>query len=132
MRALLISATAVGVLMHLGPAHSHHAQRPFYDYGAWVEIAGVVQRFNFGNPHPVLHLEVAQPDGSVVEWKLLFPPASVLRRRGWTPEHFVPGERISARGHPSRQPGTFGMAGMTIMRADGTVAIGSSPPPEDE
>ena len=128
--ACVFALGIVGALLLISPLQAHHAQRPFYDYGAWIDVEGIVRRFDFRNPHPVLYLEVVESDGSAVEWKLLFPPASVLRRRGWTSEAFVPGERISARGHPSRQPGTYGLARLTITRADGTVAIGG--PPADE
>ena len=122
---LTIYAVASGMLVLASPLGAHHSQRPFYDYGLWVEIEGTVNRFNFGNPHPVLYLEVAEPNGETVEWKLLFPPAAVLMRRGWTAEQFVPGEVITARGHPSRQPGTHGMARLTIARSDGTVVFRS-------
>ncbi len=125
LRKLAIYAAAAGMLMSASPLSAHHSQRPFYDYGQWVEIEGKVNRFNFGNPHPVLYLEVTEPDGETVEWKLLFPPAAVLMRRGWTAEQFVPGEVVTARGRPSRQPGTQGMAGLTITRSDGTIVIRS-------
>ena len=126
LRKFTVFAATAGTLLLAGPLTAHHSQRPFYDYDQWVEIEGSVNRFAFGNPHPVLYLKVTGPDGETVEWKLLFPPASVLKRRGWTAEQFVPGEVITARGRPSRQPGTHGMAGLTITRFDGTVVFRGS------
>ncbi|MCZ6475281.1 MAG: DUF6152 family protein [Gammaproteobacteria bacterium] len=122
-KCTVYAVTAVALIL-VNPLNAHHSQRPFYDYSQWVEIEGTVNRFNFGNPHPVLYLQVTEPDGETVEWKLLFPPASVLMRRGWTAEQFVPGDIVTARGHPSRRSGTHGMARLTITRSDGTVAFG--------
>lgn len=124
LKYFTVYAATVGTLLLASPLTAHHSQRPFYDYDQWVEIEGSVNRFAFGNPHPVLYLKVTEPDGETVEWKLLFPPASVLKRRGWTAEQFVPGDTVAARGHPSRQPGTHGMASLTITLPDGTVAFG--------
>ncbi len=126
-------AVTAGMLMLASPLGAHHAQRPFYDYSRWIEIEGTVNRFHFANPHPVLYLEVAESDGETVEWKLLFPPASVLKRRGWTAEQFLPGDVVTARGRPSRQPGSYGLAGLTITLPDGTVIFrGSAGSPSED
>jgi hypothetical protein len=44
---------------------------------------------------------------------------------GWSAKTFVPGEIISATGHPSRAPGTYGLSPLKVARADGTVIPGS-------
>ena len=44
---------------------AHHAQAPFFDQSREVEIEGVVTRFDFRNPHPVLYVDVTNDDGEV-------------------------------------------------------------------
>jgi hypothetical protein len=98
---------------------AHHAQAPFFHQDRTAEVKGVVQRWVFKNPHPVLFVE-ADENGQKVVWEIHFAPASVLGRRGWTAETFKPGDTIVATGHPSRVPGTRGLEHRTITRGDGS------------
>lgn len=107
------------------PAYSHHAQAPFFDQSRDVEIEGVVTRFDFRNPHPILYVDVTNEDGEVEGWQIQFGNATGLRRRGWHKDIVQPGERISARGHPSWNPGSHGMQGARVTKADGS-ALGAS------
>ena len=111
---------AIAAAVFANTAIAHHAQAPFFDQERTVEVEGVVQRFDFRNPHPVLYIEAEGEDGSRVTWEMQFAPATWLAKRGWTSTTFVPGDRVIARGHPSRQPGTYGLQGGTITKADGS------------
>ena len=120
---LLAAVILTGMIFTTGaPATlAHHSQAAAFQMDQWVEIEGVVQRWLFRNPHPVLFVEVIAENDEPVTWQIEFPPATVLAKRGWTPETFVPGQEIAARGHPSRAPGTYGMAaGAQITREDGS------------
>jgi hypothetical protein len=103
------------------PAPAHHAQAPFFHQDRTVEIQGTVKNWLFRNPHPVLLVEVTGPNGQTTNWSVLFPPATVLAKRGWSTETFKVGETVIASGHPSRAPNTYGLEHQRIMRADGTV-----------
>jgi hypothetical protein len=98
----------------------HHAQEIFFHQDRSVEVKGVVQKWIFANPHPVLQVEAADEKGQKVVWAIQFAPATVLAKRGWTKETFKPGETVIAKGHPSKAPGTYGMEVGTITRADGS------------
>ncbi len=108
----------------LGPAaFAHHSQAPFFDQSRDVEIEGVVQSFDFRNPHAILYVEVENDSGGLDVWELQFASVTILIRAGITAESFTPGERIAATGHPSRNPDSLGMAGIAAVKGDGTEVV---------
>jgi hypothetical protein len=107
------------------PVGAHHAEAPFYDSEKTVEIRGVVTSWIFRNPHPFLHVEVTDDKGAKNDWVLEFVGPVRLIKVGWSAKTFVPGEIVSATGHPSRAPGTFGLSPLSVSRADGKVIPGS-------
>ncbi|HSG65866.1 MAG TPA: DUF6152 family protein [Gammaproteobacteria bacterium] len=109
------------VIALVAPAAAHHAQAPFFDQSREVQIEGVVTRFDFRNPHPVLYVNVTNDSGEIEEWQIQFGNATGLRRRGWHKDIILPGERIQASGHPSWNPETHGMQGARVMKEDGSL-----------
>ena len=103
-----------------GTAFAHHAQAPFFHQDRTVEVRGTVLRWYFRNPHPVLEVESLDETGNRIVWEVQFAPATVLAKRGWTEQTFVPGDEIVATGHPSKAPGTYGLEHRGIERADGS------------
>lgn len=106
-----------------GAARAHHSQAPFFDQSRDVEVEGVVQRFDFRNPHAILYLEVENADGDVDVWELQFASVTILVRAGMTARSFDVGERVRAIGHPSRNPEARGMAGVAVTKADGSEIV---------
>jgi hypothetical protein len=104
---------------------AHHSAAAFYDGSKSVEIRGVVTRWTFRNPHPFLHVEVTDARGVKNNWVLEFVGPVRLIKVGWSAKTFTPGEVISAKGHPSRAEGTFGLSPVSVSRADGSVIPGS-------
>jgi hypothetical protein len=125
-RVLLKTGLAVAGALLLGSALGHHAQAPFFDQDRTVEVRGTVVRWIFRNPHPVLEVEATNESGEKVLWAVQFAPATVLAKRGWTPQTFKPGDAVVATGHPSRAPGTFGLEHRGIERADGSPVVPSA------
>jgi hypothetical protein len=119
MRVLLtLTASLTGAV-----ALAHHAQAPFFDQERTVEVRGIVIKWYFRNPHPVLELETEGESGQPIVWEVQFAPATVLAKRGWTDQTFKPGDVVVATGHPSRAPGTFGLEHRSIERADGSPLV---------
>lgn len=111
----------LAALLLVAPLSAHHAQAPFFDQSTEIEIEGVVSRFDFRNPHPVLYVDVTNDAGEVVTWEIQFANATAMRRRGWHKDIIGPGERVRASGHPSWNPETHGMQGAQVIKADGSV-----------
>ena len=107
------------------PVVAHHSEAPFYDSDKTVEIRGVVTSWVFRNPHPFLHVDVTDDKGVTNDWALEFVGPVRLIKVGWSAKTFLPGETVSAKGHPSRAAGTFGLSPLSVSRADGTVIPGS-------
>jgi hypothetical protein len=124
----LLPAAAVAVTILQGldvRVDAHHSEAPFYDSDKTVEIRGVVTSWVFRNPHPFLHVEVTDDKGAKNDWSLEFVGPVRLIKVGWSAKTFVPGEIVSAVGHPSREPGTFGLSPLSVSRADGSIIPGS-------
>src|SRR5688572_3751673 len=113
--AFVIAAALVGA-----PAGAHHGIGTF-DTRQEVTIKGVVTGVDFINPHSWLYLDVTGTDGNVVAWRCEMRSATTLRRSGWSPEMFKPGEAVTIAGSPDRNdPSSCYLA--TIVFADGTSA----------
>ncbi len=121
----VLAFTASAFLPLSAPVAAHHSEAPFYDSTKTVEIRGVVKDWVFKNPHPFLFVEVADDKGVKNDWVLEFVGAVRLIKVGWSAKTFTPGEVVSASGHPSRAPGTFGLSPTWVARADGKVIPGS-------
>lgn len=122
---LLAAVAAAAGFQLIAPLGAHHSEAPFYDSEKTVRISGVVTKWVFRNPHPFLYVDVTDEQGGKAEWVLEFVGPVRLIKVGWSAKTFVPGEMISASGHPSRAPGTFGLSPSMVARADGTVIPGS-------
>jgi hypothetical protein len=100
---------------------AHHSTVGVFDLEKTVEVKGTVKIYRLSNPHPLLIIEVTEPNGDKVEWTASFGPASgtMLRRRGWVPETLAIGEIVTMKGHPPKDTATRGLENAVITRADG-------------
>ena len=112
---------AAGLLSFTVPVGAHHSATPFYNDSKTVDIRGVVTKFVFVNPHPFLYVDVTDEQGNTQEWIIEFAGPVRLQKIGWSTRTFVPGEVITATGHPPKAAGTYGMFSPRIAREDGTV-----------
>jgi hypothetical protein len=117
MRVAVI-VLALLVASWLPAAMGHHSQAPFFDQSRDVQIEGIVQRFDYRNPHAMIYVDVSNQDGVVVTWTLQMASLAVLIRAGIGPEIVAPGDRIRALG-PSWNEAAFAMASVAITTEDG-------------
>jgi hypothetical protein len=90
----------VGLAM-AGTAAAHHGFGTF-DMSREMEVSGVITGVDFINPHSWLYLDETDADGQVSAWRCELRAATVLRRSGWSPDMFVPGEYVRITGSPDR------------------------------
>jgi hypothetical protein len=101
MRRNPVFLTAVLAAVGASPAFGHHGFGTFV-MDEDVEITGTVTGLDFVNPHSWLYLDVEQDDGEVIAMRCEMRSANTLRRSGWTPDLFQPGEQITITGSPDR------------------------------
>ena len=71
-----------GLLLAAVPVAAHHAIAAQYDMDKAGEWTGTLKKMEFINPHSMLHLDVAGPDGKTTEWVFQTTNAGTLRTRG--------------------------------------------------
>jgi uncharacterized protein DUF6152 len=104
LEAAVLCALPVCVMLALSPgaAVAHHSFAVFFDSQKSVTVSGVVQEFQFVNPHGLIRLLVRTKSGDTEEWKIETNSPSILRRRGWAPDIIKVGEAITVEGWPAR------------------------------
>jgi hypothetical protein len=98
-------------------SYAHHSFGTFL-MNEDIELAGVVRKLDFVNPHSWLHLDV-QRNGETATYRCEMRSATTLRRSGWTPEMFSPGTRLTIQGSPDRVD-PLSCYVSTLLFADGT------------
>ena len=123
-RVMLFGLAAL-VVATTFPAAAHHGQAGLFDETKVVELKGVVKKWSLVNPHPILVLEVTAANGTKTEWDVYFGPSAAgpLRRQGYLPETFRPGETVIVKAHPSTGAEVRGVdvwgRGVGVTREDG-------------
>ena len=115
-------------------AGAHHSNAPHYDRERPIVIEGVVEEFEFVNPHAFLHILAENENGESVVWACEMQTANTLRRQGWTEERFVPGQAVTVNGIAARRD-PLGCSFTSAELTDGTTIARSGavvPPPDDE
>jgi hypothetical protein len=88
MLALIAGAT---------PLSAHHAWP--VSYAQLVTVNGIVKEFSWGNPHPMITLEVQTSDGKTETWSVGGPATNRMQANGWSKETLKPGDVITGVGY---------------------------------
>jgi hypothetical protein len=84
-----------------GAAMAHHSFAMF-DQQNPIVLEGVVQEYQFTNPHTFIVLSVKQENGSTQNWNLEGTSPSSLVRDGWSSKTLKAGDEIKVRTWPLR------------------------------
>ena len=95
---------------------AHHSSS-IYDDTQLVTLQGTVAKFEFINPHTIIRLDVKDADGNVEQWAAGGGAVIIMRRVGWTPNYFKPGEKLIVSGFPMKD-GRKVMLHGKLVRAD--------------
>jgi hypothetical protein len=97
----LCSLPVVALSLLALPAAAHHSQA-IYDSSKTVTIEGVVTQYRWTNPHTYLYVETKNASGATVVIPIEGQVTAIMRRLGWAPDTFAPGDRVVVKAHPAR------------------------------
>jgi hypothetical protein len=125
MRKTLSTLGVAAVLVLLGSQALAHHSFAMFDQTKEMDLTGVVKEFQWTNPHSWIQLE-APKDGKNIVWSIEGSSPNGLRRQGWSPNTFKPGDKVTVTINPLKDGG----AGGSFVRA--TLANGQpiGRPPE--
>jgi hypothetical protein len=133
MRLFVSVLLALGSLISIVPAEAHHSFNTFFAMNKTIEIEGMITSFKAVSPHSEMMVEVTEPNGSKVLWRVTTRGA-VTNAQGerWKPEDFI-GRKAKVKGNPSRNEARKGMAAGVVTFEDGrTVCLGGCPGVREE
>jgi hypothetical protein len=113
-----IAAIVSGLVAWPAIALAHHHPVNFLE--SEVAIHGKVARVDWTNPHVYIYLD-AEEDGA--QWEIETGSTPTLTRRGWRSDTLKPGDLVTVRGNPDRNPDRKFMSLRSITRPDGTALV---------
>lgn len=96
--SVLLSLSAFALA---GYASAHHSPAMLYDLSKEIVVEGTVTRYVLGNPHLRIYFDV-EKNGETEQWMAEGGSRTVLLRAGWDGTEVAPGDKITIRGHPTR------------------------------
>ena len=120
MHSKLMSVVAsAGMLLAAAVSVSaHNSFSAEFDQNRQVTLEGKVVMMEWVNPHSWLHIDVTQPDGSVVRWKIEGGSPSVLLRKGWNRDSLPTGTKVKVVGFQAKD-GSFRASSRDLQFPDG-------------
>jgi len=102
MKAVIRLSTLVAGLAATS-AFAHHSLSGQFDVDKSVHITGVVSKVDWMNPHCYIYVDVKQPDGSTMTWRLESLPVAMMRKAGLDKKELMgDGKPVEIDAHPAR------------------------------
>lgn len=101
---LTIAFVLVTFVLFLGArsAAAHHSIAGEFDQSKPITFSGKVTKIEWTNPHARIYVDVAQPNGTVVNWNVELAAVSALSRNGWTRSALKIGDTVTVDGIHAR------------------------------
>ena len=93
----LLGVVAVVLALVSVPLSAHHSWP--ISRAQLVTVKGTVTEFMWGNPHPMITLEVRTDDGKMEKWLVGGPAVTRMEANGWTRTTVKPGDVITGVGY---------------------------------
>ena len=133
MRKIVAISCGAALWFAFSGATAHHSNAPHYDRERPITIEGVVEEFEFVNPHAFLHIRAENESGESEVWACEMQTANTLKRQGWTEDRFTVGQSVTVSGIAARRD-PLGCSFNSAELTDGTTIARSGavvPPTED-
>jgi hypothetical protein len=109
-KQLRVFVIAVGLLSVSIPANAHHGVAG-YDLTKTITLHGTVTKFDWSNPHIVIHMDAKNANGEVQNWTIELAAPTHMSRAGWTKNVMKAGDDIIAEVHPAQNGAPVGISG---------------------
>lgn len=116
IRVFVLAVFALGTA---APLVAHHSISAEFDQTKPVTFTGTIKKVDWMNPHIYTHVEVKNPDGTTVVYKVEGGPPNALFRQGWRRDTLKAGDTVSVQGIRAKSPASMNIGVATITTADG-------------
>jgi hypothetical protein len=108
------------------PMKAHHAFSAEFDADKPVTLRGAVTRIDWINPHSWLYIDVKDPTGKVVPWKIEMGAPNQLLRRGWNKNSLPVGTEVVVEGFRAKNGSDVANGGNVVLGDGRKLFVGSS------
>lgn len=120
--SILLLAGALFIVT--APASAHHSISAEFDQSKPpITFTGTVSKVEWANPHIYTNVEVKNPDGSHVIYRVEGGPPNALYRAGWRKDTLKVGDVVTVTGRRAKIATSMNIGQATITTADGKVVL---------
>jgi hypothetical protein len=124
-KASLVVLMSAVWLAGTAPLIAHHAITAEFDPNKPVTFTGTIKRVEWMNPHIYTQVEVKEPDGKTVVYRVEGGPPNALFRQGWRKDDLKVGEVVSVTGLRAKSEASMNIGQATITTSDGRKIYGT-------
>jgi len=119
IRTASILLLAGALMMVASPARAHHSITAEFDTTKTVTFTGTVKKVEWSNPHIYTQVEVKNPDGSMVVYRVEGGPPNALYRQGWRKDTLKVGDVVTVTGNKAKIATSMNIGQAVMKTADG-------------
>ena len=119
-------AVGTGLLLTSISFVAHHSISAEFDTNKRVTFTGTVKKIDWMNPHIYTHVDVKEPDGKIITYKVEGGAPNALFRQGIRPESLPAGTIVTCTNcSRSKNPESMNVNGR-LTREDGSAALSAT------